>query len=127
MTGFETYSPIKWLVEGALSVHVTQPVKRALASFGRSGRWAGRGFVAAVAITASVATHASVETLPSGSVRTVRSQVQMLLDLGEQVEDAVTYAPSLASVGYAEQLIAALRKAPRLPAQSLEFDPDFTF
>lgn len=125
MTGFETYSPLKWLVDGTLAVHIAQPIAAAK-SFVRRGRWLAKGVIAVVGTVSAMSAAAALIDLPLGTIDSARPPLQMVLDL--PADSAVTeFVPSLAAAGAADRLIAALRVAPLLPVQSRDSDPAFSF
>lgn len=92
MNGFDSYSPLKWIVDGAFAVHVAEPFARAVKdASARRGRWAAKA-IAAASIGAAVALGISAPQAISSELPTATSVVrfsQLSLDLpAPQVEGA---------------------------------------
>jgi len=115
MIGFENYSPQSWLTEKVLSIHVSvAPTKTVAKNPFRKGRWSANtvgGALFAVAIASSSILIGQPTSIIGGMPRAAYNDSMQ----------GVTFAD--APPEYYEKLTVLVNGTPRLPAQSLAFDP----
>ena len=111
MIGFDNYMPSKWL-DSIFAIHLVGHNKKITTTLVRRGRWASVGAALVVAAAAGVAT---TSIIPLSNIASALS--------GTISSDQSNPEPQLAPIGYIEKLLAAIELAPKLAAQSLEFDP----
>lgn len=117
MIGFENYSPISWLADKVLAVHVGVPVSKRIDKFVfRKGNWSSIR-IGKVASALAIATSCVVLAVPTSIAGGVHKS--SVVHDQDKVIDRFADAPPM----YYESLTALVRKMPRLTAQSLAFDP----